>query len=125
MKTERSGCLCAPYSPLPGDENGRMMPFYVVADEAFGLSKHVLRLHEGGGTPSIPKRIFNYRYSRARRLVECTFGILVNKWRIFHRPPDVGEQFCDSIIMWCCVLHNFVRMKDGIHFPDTPTYLPN
>jgi len=27
--------------PLPGDENGRMMPFYVVADEAFGLSKHV------------------------------------------------------------------------------------
>jgi hypothetical protein len=29
--------------PLPGDENGGMMPFYVVADEAFGLSKHVLR----------------------------------------------------------------------------------
>ena len=29
--------------PLPGDENGRMMPFYVVADEAFGLSKHFLR----------------------------------------------------------------------------------
>ena len=27
--------------PLPGDENGRMMPFYVVADEAFSLSKHV------------------------------------------------------------------------------------
>lgn len=43
----------------------------------------------------------------------------MNKWRIFHRPLDVGEQFCDSIIMCCCVLHNFVRMKDGIHFPDT------
>jgi hypothetical protein len=28
--------------PIPGDENGRMMPFYVVADEAFGLSKHIL-----------------------------------------------------------------------------------
>ena len=29
--------------PLPGDENGRMMPFYILADEAFGLSKRVLR----------------------------------------------------------------------------------
>jgi hypothetical protein len=28
--------------PLPGDENGRMMQFYVVADKVFGLSKHVL-----------------------------------------------------------------------------------
>jgi hypothetical protein len=28
---------------LPGDENGRIRPFYVVADEAFGLSKYVLR----------------------------------------------------------------------------------
>jgi hypothetical protein len=104
--------------PLPGDENGRMVPFYVVADEAFGLSKHVLRPYAKKNL-SVPKRIFNYRHSRARRLVECTFGILVNKWRIFHRPLDVGEQFCDSIIMCCCVLHNFVRMKDGIHFPDT------
>lgn len=29
--------------PLPGDENGKIMPFYVVADEASGLSKHILR----------------------------------------------------------------------------------
>ena len=43
----------------------------------------------------------------------------MNKWRIFHRPLAVGEQFGDSIIVCCCVLHNFVRMKVGIHFPDT------
>jgi hypothetical protein len=58
--------------PLPGDENGRMMPFYVVADKAFGLSKHVLHPYAKKHL-SIPKRIFSYRHSRARRLVECTF----------------------------------------------------
>jgi hypothetical protein len=29
-------------SPLPNDVNGTPMPFVVVGDEAFGLSKHVL-----------------------------------------------------------------------------------
>ena len=43
----------------------------------------------------------------------------MKKWHIFHRLLDVGEQFCDSIVMCCCVLHNFVGMKDGIQFPDT------
>jgi hypothetical protein len=33
--------LNIPGRPLPGDENGKMMPLYVVADEAFGLSNHV------------------------------------------------------------------------------------
>ena len=56
--------------------------------------------------------------SRARRIVECTVGILANKRRIFHRPIDVKPDFCD-IIKACCVLHNYVRKNDGIQFDDT------
>nr|CAI5862624.1 unnamed protein product [Callosobruchus analis] len=40
--------------------------------------------------------------------------ILANKWRIFHRPLDVSLQFCDTIIKAACILHNFVRCKDGL-----------
>nr|CAI5844570.1 unnamed protein product [Callosobruchus analis] len=64
-------------------------PFMFVADDAFALSKNVL-------VPCMKKnlnvlrRIYNYRHTRARRMVECTFGILANKWRIFHRPLDVN-----------------------------------
>ena len=46
-------------------------------------------------------------------MVECAFGILANKWRIFHRPLDTNQEFSDSIIKACCVLHNFVRCNDG------------
>jgi hypothetical protein len=43
---------------LPGDENGRMMLFYVVADEVFGSSKHVLRPYAIKKNLSIPKKNF-------------------------------------------------------------------
>ncbi|XP_039754276.1 protein ANTAGONIST OF LIKE HETEROCHROMATIN PROTEIN 1-like isoform X2 [Pararge aegeria] len=62
---------------------------------------------------------FYKRLSRARRFIECTFGILANKWRIFHRPINVNIDFAEDIIKACCVLHNFVRTRDGIQYEDT------
>ena len=67
------------------------------------------------------KRIFNYRLSWARRYIECSFGILANKWRIFHRPLNVDLALAEDIIKVCCVLHNFVRARDGIQTEDTLT----
>jgi len=52
-------------------------------------------------------------------MVECAFGILANKWRIFHRPLDVTPQFSDSIVKACCILHNFIRRNDGFQLEDT------
>ncbi|KAJ8915528.1 hypothetical protein NQ315_012410 [Exocentrus adspersus] len=49
------------------------------------------------------------------RYIECTFGILANKWRIFHRPLNVDLDLAQDIIKACCVLHNFVRARDGHH----------
>lgn len=59
--------------------------------------------------------------SRARRTVECAFGVLANKWRVLHTPIQVGPEFADKIIKACCVLHNFVRRRDGFNFEDTET----
>ncbi|XP_015376293.1 PREDICTED: putative nuclease HARBI1 [Diuraphis noxia] len=103
---------------LPNDDDGNVIPFSVVGDEAFGLGNHILRPYAKRNL-NYTKRIFNYRHTRARRVVECTFGILANKWRIFHRPIDVNIDFCVRIIKACCVLHNYVRIKDGVKFTDT------
>jgi hypothetical protein len=67
------------------------------------------------------KRIFNYLLSRARRYIECTFGILANKWRIFHRLINVNTDFAEDIIKACCILHNCVRERDCYNFEHTLT----
>jgi hypothetical protein len=51
--------------------------------------------------------------------MECAFGILGNKPRIFHRPLDVTPQYCDSIVKACCILHNFLRQNDRFQLEDT------
>jgi len=62
--------------PLPNTQD-KPQPFVVIGDEAFGLHKNLLRPFPGRGLDQ-RKRIFNYRLSRARRYVECAFGILAN-----------------------------------------------
>lgn len=61
------------------------MPYVFVGDEAFSISENVMRPYAGRQL-SVEKKVFNYRLSRARRFIECSFGILANKCRIFHRP---------------------------------------
>ena len=107
-----------PPSTIPGVSV--RLPYAFVGDEVFGLSSNMLRPYAGKYLPK-EKRIFNYRLSRARRYVKCTFGILSNKWRIFHRPIDVGIEFAVDIVKCCCVLHNFVRDRDGYKFEDILT----
>lgn len=55
----------------------------------------------------------NHCLSRARRFIGCTFGILTNKWRIFHRPMNVSVSFATYIVKACYIIHNFVRKRDG------------
>lgn len=105
---------------LPG-KNDIKIPYIIVGDEAFGLSFNLMRPY-GGKVLSLEKRIFNYRLSRARRYIECAFGILSNKWRIFHRPLNVSLEFSEDIIKACTVLHNFVRLRDGYSHQDTLSY---
>ncbi|XP_041424219.1 uncharacterized protein LOC108719648 [Xenopus laevis] len=103
--------------PLPGTK-GPALPYVIVADEAFGISTNVMRpypIRNLTGT----KRAFNYRLTRARRMVECAFGILANKWRVFHSAIQLNTAFVDDIIKCACVLHNLVLMRDGIVFEDS------
>ncbi|XP_018328718.1 protein ANTAGONIST OF LIKE HETEROCHROMATIN PROTEIN 1-like [Agrilus planipennis] len=104
---------------LAGTESPKI-PYFFVADEAFGLHKHLLRPF-GGKHLTIEKRVFNYRLCRARRYVECAFGILSNKWRVLHRPINVQTDFAVLIVNACIVLHNYVRDRDGYIVEDTTT----
>ncbi|XP_049880387.1 uncharacterized protein LOC126376874 [Pectinophora gossypiella] len=93
--------------PLPGSQTP-----CPVADEGLPLTNNIMRPYPGKHL-TIQQRVFNYRLSRARRYVECAFGILANKWRVFHRPLNVSLNFCTNIIKASCVLHNFILNREG------------
>lgn len=53
------------------------VPFIIVEDEVFALSVHVMRPYARRDL-SYKKKMYNYRQCRARRFIECSFGILSN-----------------------------------------------
>lgn len=61
-----------------------------------------------GQIEKTPEEIFNYRLSRARITVECAFGRLTSRFRIFHRPIETSIKTTDKIIRTTCVLHNYL-----------------
>ncbi|XP_069605173.1 uncharacterized protein [Ranitomeya imitator] len=96
--------------PLPNTE-GPAMPFVVVGDEAFQMCANLLKPYSSRGLDQT-KSVFNYRLSRARRTVECAFGILVSKCRILGSTFNLKIETVDEVVKACEVLHNSIIAKE-------------
>lgn len=109
-------------SPRPLEENGDVFPYVIVADDAFSLSTSIMKPYPKRGL-DVKRKVFNYRLTRARRFVECTFGILTNKWRVFRGAIQMNPNNIDTIVKSACALHNFVCQKEGgYNFDDSLTH---
>ena len=115
-----------PPKPLPGAPELGALPHVIVADAAFPLRPNIMRPYPNPKTGHIAreKDIFNYRQSRARKIVENAFGILAQRFRIFNRRMHLGPKNAVRVIKACCILHNFLRDRKDI--PNTYAQLnPN
>lgn len=74
---------------LPGST--MKAPFVFLGDEAFPLTEYLMRpfprasLQEG-----TENDMFNYRLCRARKVVECSFGCIVSKFRILGKAIETN-----------------------------------
>lgn len=92
-------------------------PYVIVADDAFPLCSYMMKPYPGQEIGQA-QRIFNYRLSRARRVVENAFGLLAARFQVYGKPINTSPVNAVHIVMATCVLHNFLRKRNP------PLYMP-
>lgn len=97
-----------PSKPKYGENS--ILPYVFLGDEAFSLRENFLKPFSQAEL-NAERKIFNYRLSRARRVIENVFGILANRFRIFHSSINLKLENTEKVVMACCVLHNFLCKK--------------
>lgn len=95
---------------LPGTQVKAPMVF--LGDEAYPLSLQLLIPYPADNL-ALDKITYNFRHSRARKSIECTFGILYSKWRILSKSIETKHETADHIIKAVCVLQNTIIDREG------------
>lgn len=92
--------------PLPG----RILPtpYVFLTDDAFPLNRNIMKPYPGLHNKGSKERVFNYRLSRARRVVENVFGIMSSKFRLLRKPLLLNPTKSSDVILACTYLHNFL-----------------
>ncbi|XP_071581574.1 putative nuclease HARBI1 [Temnothorax nylanderi] len=98
--------------PLPG--MNEPVPYVILADAAFPLQNHILKPYPSRNL-SHDERIFNYRLSRGRRIVENAFGILANKFRVLLTQMHLPVETVQNITLTCCALHNYLSKENAAY----------
>lgn len=93
---------------LPNSQ--KKLPFVFLGDDAFALTDNFMKPYAQAGL-TLDKKIFNYRLSRARRVVENAFGILVSRFGVLQKPIALSPEKAQTIVLACCYLHNYLRNR--------------
>lgn len=88
------------------------MHYIIVADDAFPLTPYLMKPYPGKALTE-EQRIFNYRLSRARRVVENAFGILASRFQVFQKAINASPVKVQKIVLATCALHNFLKSRPG------------
>lgn len=95
--------------PLPNDTQD--VPYFWIGDDAFALRPTMMKPYSHRGMTN-EERIFNYRLSRGRRVVENNaFGILTNRFQILLSTMQHHPSTVKLIVTACLVLHNLMRTR--------------
>ena len=94
--------------PLPHDTED--VPYFLVGDDAFPLRTFLMKPYGRRGL-SREERLYNYRLSRARRVVENAFGILANRFQVLLTTMQHNPETVKMIVHTCVLLHNLMRTR--------------
>ncbi|KAK4322217.1 hypothetical protein Pmani_007015 [Petrolisthes manimaculis] len=90
---------------------------HLLGDSAYALTQYIMVPFRDNGHLTEEQVNYNTRHSSARMAIERSFGLLKSKFRRLHY---LDMRLLDKIpllIMACCVLHNFILVKERIEVP--------
>lgn len=93
------------------------VPPLLIGDSAFKLTSYVMKPFPYTTDQDASKKLFNYKLSKCRRVVENAFGHLKARFRRIGKGIDNHIQNSNMIIKACCLLNNFLNSKkDDVNF---------
>jgi hypothetical protein len=82
--------------------------YHWLADAGYRLTSRILIPFDLYEVMPRDQRKFNYIHSKTRISIECAFGILKERFRIFQIALPFSPARCSKIIVACMVLHNIL-----------------
>lgn len=91
-------------------EANRDIFYALVGDDAFALKSWMMKPYPHRHLTR-EQRIFKYRLSRARKVIENAFDILSSRFRCLLTNMEQEPKNVETIVYAACVLHNLIRIR--------------
>ncbi|XP_071947392.1 uncharacterized protein [Antedon mediterranea] len=98
--------------------SGIEVPLLILGDPAYPLKSWLMKGFPERENITRDQRTFNYRLSRARMVIERSFGMLKGRWRILMKRNDSALRHVPNMVVACCVLHNFCIAEGEVYNPE-------
>ena len=86
------------------------VPYFLIGDEAFALDVNLMKPFPDRSAMGNEK-VFNYRLSRARRIVENGFDAMCNRFRVLFRTLGSAVAELETLDSTCCTANLALRCK--------------
>ncbi|XP_043471954.1 protein ANTAGONIST OF LIKE HETEROCHROMATIN PROTEIN 1-like [Leptopilina heterotoma] len=88
------------------------LPHFFIGDEIFPTSEYLIKPFARQNVLTERQKVFNYRLSRGRNVIEDSFGTLVATCQILNQRLDCDLETAESIVKASLCLHNFIITEE-------------
>ncbi|KAL7294230.1 hypothetical protein TKK_0012246 [Trichogramma kaykai] len=89
---------------LPNSDT--ILPYVIITDGGYPTKNYLMKPYMKIPQMTVPMKVFNFRLSRARYIIEAAFGLLCNLWQVNEIPLGWKLSITEAIIFSTLCLHN-------------------